>query len=69
MQSTQDGLGPILRSTTFPGFLFTNLLLQSIDLAMGRIIVVSGWIYDYMNSTNPIDEKHKTVIPEGDLQA
>lgn len=40
MQSTEDGLEAYLAVNYLSNFLFTNLLLQSIDLAMGRVVIV-----------------------------
>ena len=72
MRSTDDGLEANFAVNYLSNFLFTNLILQSMDPSMGRIVIVSSWIHDpsyYMNSSFITDEKHKTVIPEGGPQA
>ena len=72
MRSTDDGLEANFAVNYLSNFLFTNLMLQSMDPSMGRIVIVSSWTHDpfyYMNSSYITDEKHKAVIPEGGPQA
>ena len=72
MRSTDDGLEANFAVNYLSNFLFTNLILQSMDPSIGRIVIVSSWTHDpfyYMNSSNITNEKHKTVIPEGGPQA
>lgn len=72
MKSTEDGLEANFAINYLSNFLFTNLLLQSMDPATGRVVIVSSWTHDpsyYMNSNFITNERHKTVIPEGGPQA
>lgn len=44
MKSTEDGLEANFAINYLSNFLFTNLLLQSMDPAMGRVVIVSSWL-------------------------
>lgn len=69
-ESTDDGLEASFAVNYLSHFLFTDLLLQSMD-PKGRIVVVSSWTHDpsyYVNSGHITNEQHKTVIPEGGPQ-
>ena len=72
IRKTDDGLEANFAVNYLSNFLLTNLILQSMDPSMGRIVIVSSWTHDpfyYMNHSYITDEKHKTIIQEGGLQA
>lgn len=68
MKSANDGLEANFAVNYLSNFLFTHLLLQSMDPAMGRVvIIVSCWTHDssyYLNNNFFTDAKYETVIPE-----
>ena len=66
---TNDGLESSFAVNYLANFLLAVLLIQSMDKANGRIVIVSSWTHDPSHPLNNfiLTEEHKTIF-NGDLE-
>lgn len=68
---TNDGLESNFAVNYLSNFLLVLLLMQSMDKGAGRVVIVSSWTHDPLDSRNAhiTEEKHKTIFTDVDTLA
>jgi NAD(P)-dependent dehydrogenase (short-subunit alcohol dehydrogenase family) len=68
---TNEGFESNFAVNYLSNFLLVLLLLQSMDKENGRIVIVSSWTHDPLDSRNShiTDESHKTIFTDVDMLA
>ncbi|KAI0007507.1 NAD(P)-binding protein [Xylariaceae sp. FL0662B] len=61
---TRDGFDMTFQSTYLSHFLFTLLLLQSMDKEKGRIVVLGSWTHDTTDPRNKLPPFDNMYVPE-----